>query len=142
MFETDSTVVSRAGDANVSAHTARNIILRTEGRLTLWDLEKDELQTIVEADVIKYSLSQDGLKLVFAQSAGNGQPVFHLIFIDLETGTQRMLQENMRCLHNFEIAPDGSKLFFIAAEWDPQAELCEPAKRRNGQHFAETFSVN
>ena len=89
-----------------------------DGNLKLWDHFTQRIETLAE-DVVEYSVSQNGQKIVILQSkaiAANGVALYDMALLDRETGqTTTIIPETAR-IYGVSISPDGRWIAYTSQE--------------------------
>jgi hypothetical protein len=114
-------------------------IFLIDGKIELLKHDTGEIETLLAPDVLKYSLSMNGQWLVAAKQVGFNQDNYELVLLNLVKRHSQIVVEDIHCLHDFAISPDGKRLLYIADDWNLEKRMCQMAIERKGEEFGETF---
>lgn len=102
-----------------------SLIFLVEGKVQLWNYATSQVETLLSSNILQYSLSENGQNLVAARQTGSNPDKFEFVYLDLSNFSSRILLDEVYCLHNFSISPNGRHLLYIADDFNLEKQLCQ-----------------
>lgn len=129
-------VVIHQGDANHLPAIGQSLLFLANTTLLVWNHQTNKIESLMGPDIYAFSMSVDRQRFVAAQRVKDTPLVYDLVLWDFTSGVQSVLVNDLNCLLDFELSPDGQTLAYIADEWDFDNQLCVTRAVANEEGFS------